>query len=218
MAFLALSLILLGSSIIPANPTYIQSAIVVMETNTGQVAYFMQLNPQNIDLIELELWRNANQDNLYSFSNSNGVISITIKLDEFEDYSRTVTTESSFFYTDRTITLVCPYLRFFYNNPTAKLLMDFNTQFNDNPNTNIHLGYVFASSFRRSNVNADRVETDMLKTVWQYFFYIDPANPRDIIIQDRFANQSAWYLLAIGITAIATILLYLFFRYTNKRN
>ena len=233
----------MGGTVVALPPTSaeLDSVAIVVETNTGQIAYLMQVRNPAIDstmIADLIIFRNnltAKGLNHWMPADANmlatGIITLIIEFESWQAFydfngidlttapNRTVTQSPSFLFNDRTTTLASPYARFFdtsNNNTTAELLHDFKTQFGDIGQTK-NLGYMFTSSFRRTHVNSDTTQHDLLRTNWKYFFYIDPDNPTAIIIKDRFANTPVWY----GIAILSTILfmggLYLVLKRREKR-
>ena len=212
---------------LPPTPTDINSAVIVVETNTGQVAYLMQIRTAGITsemITDLMVWRDNNlkgQNFNYWFPSAStmmqtGIITLIIEFESYtqfyqfnginirEEPNRIIKQDNSLLFVDRTITLSNPYSRFLDTtaNPTAQLLRDFNQIFNPNAAEPKNLAYMFTSSFRRTHVNSDTIEHDLLRINWKYFFYIDPSNPTDIVIHDRFANTPIWYGIAILLTIL----------------
>ena len=130
--------------------------------------------------------------------------------------------ERKLFYIERTIRFENPWRTLHVNEKMDKIEGDGGINFMVRQG-GFHLAsaepdyfYIFETDSRRSRV-ADAFITENLITGYEYYFYGSGDNMVDeIIIFDRFANQSAWYIAALIATIVSMIIVYLLLRLTNK--
>jgi len=77
--------------------------------------------------------------------------------------------------------------------------------------------FVLETGFRRSSVET-AYKSENLITHWNYYFYgCGEEAPTEIVLYDKFANQPAWYMVAIGATAIFMLLMFFVYRAKSKQ-
>jgi len=112
-----------------------------------------------------------------------------------------INTTRGLFFVEHTLTMQNPLQSFFQsqNNRVLNLVEHFNTLL-DGDIDDVKFVYVMHSSFRRTRVYADHTRRTI--GAWHYYFIADgPSDLQDIVIFERRANTTTWYLLGIFMTA-----------------
>ena len=165
-----------------------------------------KLTPE-IDNVTLEILF----DNYYSYATYNTLSlatyhGATVNGKPLDIAARTQPTIDSLFLRERTIVFTNPYNRFFNTNTrSSDIVRAFDETFNSGEGVE-QFDYIFASNFRRTNVNTQdsgrNIELDYI-----YKFSDIDTDTGDIVVFDRFPNTPVWY----GLTALGVVLAMLVF-------
>ena len=133
--------------------------------------------------------------NYYSYAWFNGIDLQSVPPTNIE-------TNRGLFFVEHTITMQNP-IRAFLESPDNRvmdLINHFNNVFDGNIE-DITFVYVLHSNFRRTRVYADEVRNNI--STWRYYFISEGTeNINDIVIFERRANTTTWYVLGLVLTAI----------------